>query len=126
MIETIPDLPPRTIGLRASGKITRDEYHDQILAPLREALAQGRVNLVFETAPDFSGLDLGALWEDMKAAGTIGFQHLSDWGRIAVITDKEWMRNAISGFAWLSPGEYRVFEPGDREGAIRWIAAAEA
>ena len=108
------------IGLHTVGQ----DHARQILPrpdpvlPFARHCAQGRVNLVFETTPDFSGLDLGALG-DMKLTGTIGFQHLSDWGRIAVITDKEWMRNAISGFAWLSPGEYRVFEPGDREGAIR-------
>ena len=113
MIEAIPGLPPGTLGFRASGTITRDEYHDQVIAPVRAALEQGKLSILFETAPDFSGMELGALWEDTKAAGTIGLKHLSDWGRIAVVTDKDWMRHAVSAFGWLSPGEYRVFDAGD-------------
>jgi hypothetical protein len=126
VIEEIPDLPPNTIGFRASGTISRDEYHDQVVAAVRRALELGTVNVLFETAPDFSGLDLGAIWEDTKAAGTFGLKHLSDFGRIAVVTDKDWMRHAVSAFGWLSPGEYRVFELGEREQAKRWIAAASA
>jgi hypothetical protein len=125
VIEEIPDLPPNTIGFRASGTITRDEYHDQIVTALRSALGHGTVNVMFETAPDFRGLDLGALWEDTKAARTIGLKHLSDFGRIAVVTDKDWMRHAVSGFGWLSPGEYRVFEPDESDEARRWLAGAD-
>jgi hypothetical protein len=125
MLEEIPDLPPNTIGFRASGTITRDEYHDQIVTALRSALEHGTVNVMFETAPDFKGLDLGALWEDTKAARTIGLKHLSDFGRIAVVTDKDWMRHAVAAFGWLSPGEYRVFEPGQGDEARRWLAGVD-
>ena len=126
MIEEIPDLPPNTIGFRASGRITRDEYHDQIVSALRAALERGgTVNVMFETAPDFTGLDLGALWEDTKAARTIGLKHLSDFGRIAVVTDKDWMRHAVGAFGWLSPGEYRVFEPHEGNDGRRWIAGGD-
>jgi hypothetical protein len=33
VIEPIHDLPPDVIGFRASGKVTRDEYH-QMMKPL--------------------------------------------------------------------------------------------
>jgi hypothetical protein len=92
---------------------------------IREALESGRtVNLLFATAPDFSGLDMGALWEDAKAAGTIGLKHLSSWGRIALVTDKDWMRHAISAFGWITPGEYRAFEPDEFEAAKTWLSKA--
>ena len=67
------------------------------------------------TAPDFHGLDLGALWEDMKAAGSVGLRHCSSWERLAVVTDKDWIRHAIAAFSWVIPGEIRVFEPGELE-----------
>ena len=112
MIEQLTDMPEGAIGFRGSGRLTSRDYHDTLLPVIREALESGRtVNLLFATAPDFSGLDMGALWEDTKAAGTIGLKHLSSWGRIALVTDKDWMRHAISAFGWISPGEYRVFEP---------------
>lgn len=58
----------------------------------------------------------------MKAAGTVGLKHHSSWERLAVVTDKEWMRNAIAAFGWVSPGEQRVFEPDQLDAAKSWVA----
>lgn len=110
------------MGFRLSGKVTRDEYHE-LLAPVTAALERGeRVRYLVATAPDFHGLELGALWEDVKAAGTIGLKHHASWERFAVVTDKEWMRNAVAAFGWVSPGELSVFEPGELEAAKTWVA----
>jgi hypothetical protein len=126
MIELLADMPPHTIGVRASGTLTRQDYHDTLIPAVRGALEQGRLNVVFVTDPDFSGLDTGALWEDAKAAGSIGLGHLSDWGRVAVVTDKDWIRHATSAFGWLSPGEMKLFEPDELDAARAWVAAAES
>jgi hypothetical protein len=42
------------------------------------------------------------------------------WERLAVVTDNDWMRNAIAVFGWLSPGERRVLHPGELEQAKAW------
>jgi hypothetical protein len=122
MVERLEDMPGGTMGFRLSGKVTRDEYHE-LLAPVTAALERGeRVRYLVATAPDFHGLELGALWEDVKAAGTVGLKHHASWERFAVVTDKEWMRNAVAAFGWVSPGELRVFEPGELEAAKAWVA----
>jgi hypothetical protein len=124
VIRRLDDMPPGTLGFLASGKITRDEYHE-MLVPILEVLDRGEpVNLVFATADDFSGLDLGALWQDLKTAGTVGLKHRRAWRRFAVVTDKDWLRHAVSGFGWLSPGELRVFEPSQLNEAKAWVAAS--
>src|SRR6478672_3178511 len=125
MIEQLTDMPEGAIGYRGSRPPTTRDYPATLPRVSREALESGRtVNLLFATAPDFGGLDMGALWEDTKAAGTIGLKHLSSWGRIALVTDKDWMRHAISAFGWISPGEYRVFDPDEYEAAKTWLSEA--
>jgi hypothetical protein len=125
MVERLADMPPSTIGVRLSGTITKDEYHE-LLAPVLEALDRGeQVRYLVATDPDFHGLDLDALWEDVKAGGSIGLKHRKSWERFAVVTDKEWMRRAIAAFGWLSPGELRIFEPGELDAAKRWVAASD-
>jgi hypothetical protein len=122
MVERIDDMPAGTMGFRLSGRISRDEYHD-LIAPVLEALERGeQVRYLVATEPDFHGLDLGALWEDVKSAGTVGLKHHRAWERFAVATDKDWMRNAIAAFGWISPGELRVFEPDQLEEAKAWVA----
>ncbi len=120
MVEAVVGMPAGTLGFRLSGRIDRDEYFE-ILDPIREQLERGeRVSFLVETAPDFHGLDLGALWEDMKAAGSVGLRQRSSWERLAVVTDKDWMRHGIAAFGWVIPGEIRVFEPVELEIAKAW------
>jgi hypothetical protein len=124
MVEELEGMPEGTLGFRISGRITREEYF-QMLDPVRGRLERGdKVSFLVVTEPDFSGLDLGALWEDMKAAGSVGLKHRSAWQRLALVTDKDWMRHAISAFGWVSPGELRVFEPDELEEAKAWTGGA--
>jgi SpoIIAA-like len=68
LIETVTDLPAGTLGFSASEKITSDEYCE-MMEPIYAALERGeKLNIYFELADDFHGLDSGALWQDMKAA----------------------------------------------------------
>ena len=120
VVERLGDMPADTLGFRLSGKISRDEYF-QILEPVREKLERGeRVSFLVATADDFHGLDMGALWEDVKVAESVGLRYRSSWERLAVVTDKDWMRHGIAAFGWLIPGEIRVFEPGELEQAKAW------
>jgi SpoIIAA-like len=124
MITRITDVPDNVIGFRASGKVTGPEYH-QFIDPVRESLARGdTVNYLFVTEQDFAGLDMAALWQDVKAAGSIGFRHRGDWGRFAVVTDKDWIRHGISVFGWVYSGELKVFEPGELDQAKTWVAGS--
>ena len=124
MVDRLAGLPPGVLGFRASGRLSRDEYRE-LIEPIHEALDRGeKLNLLFVFDDDFHGLDTAALWEDVKAAGSIGLGHRSAWGRMALVTDKDWIRHGVSAFGWLSPGELRIFEPDERDAAVAWVAAA--
>jgi hypothetical protein len=123
MVEPLEGMPAGVLGFRVSGRIARDEYREGLLAPIYAALDRGeKLDLVFEFSDDFHGLDLGGLWEDMKAAGSIGLGKRSSWGRMALVTDKDWIRHGVGAFGWLSPGELRIFEPGELDDAVAWAA----
>ena len=123
MVEQLTDLPAGTLGFRASGKITGEEYR-RMMAPIYATLERGeKLNIYFELAGDFSGLDLGALLQDFKAAGSVGLKHRSSWQRMALVTDKDWVRHAASAFGWLAPGELRLFDPSERDQARAWVSA---
>ena len=126
MVERIDGLPEGVLGFRLTGKLSRDEYHE-LMKPILAALERGeKLKLLVELPDEFAGLDLGALWEDMKAAGSVGLKHRSAWQRFALVTDKDWVRHGVSAFGWVSPGELRVFEPGEREQAVAWVSEASA
>jgi hypothetical protein len=123
MVEPIGGLPEGVLGFRISGKLTGDEYHDVLIKPIYAALDRGEhLRVLIELPDDFSGLDLRALWEDLQAAGSLGVKHRSAWRRFALVTGKDWVRRGVSIFGWLSPGELRVFDPGELEQAKGWVA----
>ncbi|MDW9232416.1 STAS/SEC14 domain-containing protein [Burkholderia cepacia] len=62
-------------------------------------------------------MDPGAAWEDFK----LGVQHITQWERIAVVTNVDWVRFALAAFRFVIPGEVRVFSSSDRVAARAWI-----
>ncbi len=121
MIERIQDMPAGTIGFQASGKLTRADYHDVLEPALRDAVQAGEIRMVFRLA-DFDGLQSGAWYEDVKTGLGLGIGHHSAWKRSAIVTDVEWIRKAFQFFAWMSPGEVRIYGLGQLEEAKRWVA----
>jgi hypothetical protein len=51
-------------------------------------------------------------------------RHHSAWVRSAIVTDMDWMARATRLFAWMIPGEARVFESAEIESAKAWVAGA--
>jgi hypothetical protein len=124
VIEEIGGLPDGVIGFRASGKMTADQYRE-VMKPIYATLERGeKLNIYFELASDFDGLDFGALWEDLKAAGSVGLKHRSSWQKMALVTDKSWIKHAAAVVGPLAPGELRVFDLAEAEPAKSWIAQA--
>jgi hypothetical protein len=121
MIERIADMPTGTIGLRASGKLTRDEYRQVLEPALQEGIDSGELRLVF-VLTDFEGLERQAIPEDMKTGLSAWFGHHSAWKRFALVTDVEWVAKAMRMFAWMTPGEVTIRPLDELEEAKGWVA----
>ena len=50
-----------------------------------------------------------ALWADSKLGFDVGLRHRDAWVRSAIVTDIAWMARAARMFAWMIPGEARIF-----------------
>jgi hypothetical protein len=121
LIERIEEMPAGTIGLRASGKLTREDYQQELEPALREGVESGALRLLFEM-PDFDGVEPGAMIEDLETGLRAWVHDHSAWRRFALVTDVEWVAKAMRAFAWLAPGEVRVFGMGEMAAAREWVA----
>jgi hypothetical protein len=122
MIEPLDGMPEGTIGFRATGRVTRDEYRDILLPPMRAAAEGGDVRMVFAVGPGFEKFEAGALAQDTKAGVTLGLGHPHAWTRTALVTDVDWIAKALHMFAWLTPGEVKLYELAALEDAKVWVA----
>lgn len=121
MIERIEDMPAGTIGIKASGKLTREDYREVLEPVLREAVDSRSVRCLF-LLTDFKGLAPGAWVEDAKTGLGLGVGHHSAWKRLALVTDVEWVAKTMHMFAWLTPGELMICKPSELEEARNWVA----
>lgn len=122
MIERIEDMPAGTIGLRATDKITREDYRTVLEPALREAVDSGEVRLLYAVEGDFA-MEAGAVFEDAMTGTRLGIAHHSAWKRMALVTDVDWVRRAVHAFAWMTPGEVRIWGLDGVDEARRWVAS---
>ena len=121
MLEAIDGMPPGTVGLRGSGKLTRDDYRDVLEPALRQATDGGEVRMLFVLS-DFEGLEPGAWIEDVKTGLHELVGHHSAWKRLALVTDAEWIRRTTRTVSWLVPGELMIRDLDGLEDARSWVA----
>jgi SpoIIAA-like len=121
VIERIDEMPVGTIGLRASGKLSRDDYRQVLEPALREGIDAGELRLLFALT-DFHGLEPEAVPEDVKTGLSAWFGHHSAWKRFALVTDVEWVAKAMHMFAWMTPGEVMIYDLDGLEDARGWVA----
>ena len=123
MIERIEDMPPGTLGFRVDGRLTRADYTEALEPALKEAFTREEVRLLCEIEPGFEGLEAGALAEDLKTAFRLMIgEERHRWKRVALVTDTDWIRRATEAFAWVVPGEIKVFSLAQRDAARAWAA----
>jgi len=122
MIEVLDGMPEGVIGFRATGHVTRADYRDVLLPPMKAAVEAGEVRMVYAVGPDFEKFEAGALAEDSKVGLTLGIPHLHAWKRCAIVTDEEWVLKAIHAFGFLTPGEVATYGLDQLDEATAWAA----
>lgn len=120
MIERLDDTPDGVIGLRSSGKLTREDYTDVLEPALTAAVEAGGIRLLF-VLEDFDGAEPGAWVEDAKTGLSAWVKNHSAWERFALVTDLEWVAKATRMFSWLAPGEVKIFGSGEVDEAKAWV-----
>lgn len=118
MLEIITDLPERVLGVRASGKITADDYREVLVPAVEKRLAShAKVRLLYIIGNEFDSFSGGAAWEDAK----VGMSHFTSFDRVAVVSDIDWIEGMVKAFGFALPGEVRTFDLDEYEDARSWI-----
>lgn len=118
-VTVIDGLPDDTVGISVVGVISADDYRDVIEPLIEDRLARHpRAKLLYRIGPEFESFTAGAVWSD----ALVGFRHLTDFSRVAVVSDIGWIRPAARAFAPLIPAEIQVFADRELDEAREWIA----
>ena len=116
MFEKLEGSSGKVVGIRATGKLTNEDYKG-FIPVLEEAIEQcGSVCMLWELV-DFTGWELGAMWEDMKFAT----KHCSQVERLAMVGDKKWEEWMAKLSAPFMEGEVKYFDKSQLDEAWAWV-----
>ena len=118
MLERLRDLPPGVEGLRAVGKVSKEDYEQTMLPLLDEYRSDGRrLRFLYELGPEFEGFTAGAAWEDAR----IGLHSLRLFDGCAIVSDIGWIRESTRLIAFVLPCPTRVFGDRERGAGVEWL-----
>ncbi len=121
MIQFLKGFPTHILTFTCKGHVTSSDYDNVLIPAVQKALKDHRkIRLYYEIGTVFEGVDPGAVWKDFK----VGMAHLMRWERLAVVTDVSWIRHTIQIFAFVMPGELRIFPTSEAQTARNWIIAS--
>jgi hypothetical protein len=122
VITQLRNMPTGTIGFRATGTVTTEDYETVLVPALTAAAEAGPVRLLYVIDDDLDSYTAGAMWSDTRLwAG-----HRDAWERVAVATDVDWVEKAVKAFGWLMPGRIRVFDDDEVDRAKLWLVTPDA
>ena len=118
MIEIISNQPDNVLAFTAHGQVTAEDY-ESVLIPAVEAklIENPKIRLLYNLGSDFSGFETEALWDDAK----VGFQHLTAWEKIAVVSDNQWVLGLTKVFGFIMPCPVKVFNGNQLADANEWV-----
>ncbi len=123
MLERIQDLPTGIYGLKAIGRVDKQDYEQVVRPMLKQARRKGhRVRFLYQFGPDFIGFTAGGALEDML----VGLKYLRSFERCAVVTDKDWISGTARAVGMLMPCPVKVFRNDHRQEAVAWLSSSAA
>jgi len=120
MLEKLNDMPAGIDGLKASGRLSKEDYELVVEPLLDRARRDGRrVRLLFEVGPQFEGFAASEGWEDAR----MGLRYMRLFDACAIVTDLGWVRESTRLARFMMPCPVRAFGDQERGKAIEWLSS---
>jgi len=118
MIEVLPESEGNILVLKASGKLTDQDYKE-VLIPRMESIIRehGKARLLLDLGEEFHGWEAAALRDDAH----FGLSHRNDFEKMGVVGGPKWVEWGLKLAAMAMSGEIRSFQQSEREEAVNWI-----
>ena len=118
MIEIVQGGPADLLEIRATGRVSEQDYEDVLIPAAERALSSGTpVRLLFQIGPGFEGYSAGAIWADAR----LGMRHWRGFDRVAVVTDSEPIETVVKLFGFAMPCPVRTFDLDEAGEARQWL-----
>lgn len=116
-VKLITHKPDRIIGLEIDGWVDAEDI-DRVVKLVEPRLDAGEKLRIYAEVNSWYGMSLGAFIKDIK----FGLQHLNDFEKEAIVSDKRWLEAlAALGNTLFSGIEVKHFAPDEKDKALKWL-----
>ena len=117
MIEIIPIDSENVVGIRITGKIEKVDM-EKVTGVLDEKFQSHKKLRIYVELDSFDGISLEALITDLK----LGFSHIKEFEKKAVVSDKTWVAKLADWGGRLIPSmEVKHFTWEQKAQALTWV-----
>lgn len=117
MLQFLPVVEDNIIAVRASGKLSHEDYQQFLPELEKQITATEKVSILFEL-DNFHGWDLKAASDDFN----FGMQHMDDFDRIAIVGDKAWEHWMVAMMKPFMPANsVQYFDRESLQQAWNWL-----
>ena len=118
MVEILPESHDNVVGIKASGKVTDQDYKEVIIPKLDSVLSEyPKSNFLYYLSDEFEGFELGAMWDDLKYASG----HHDKFDKIALVGGPKWVDWTSEVCGHLVSAELKTFESDQIAEAWAWV-----
>jgi hypothetical protein len=121
MFKFIEGLPQDVMAIKATGKVTHEDYRDTLIPKAEVMMGKGPIRMLYVIGPECTGFEVEALWDD----GKLGFRHWHDFSQIALVSDLTWVRASVNIFKPFFHCDVRLFSDSELAAAKDWITNAK-
>jgi len=119
MLEILPQSKNDLLAIKASGKLTVDDYEKVLIPKLNQLFkAYKKLNMLVVFDEDFACWSSPqAAWDDAK----IGLEHPNDFKGIAIVGAPDWVEWGMKLYSLFVRGRVRSFPAGHEDQAMDWL-----
>jgi hypothetical protein len=119
MIEFMPESNGNILGVRATGKLSDDDYKKQLIPKLESLLkSYSRLRVLFYMDKNFRGWDLKSAWDNTS----LDVKHRDDFEKIAMVGAPRWEEWCVKIAGALMKSRIRTFLADQLGSAWKWIS----
>ncbi len=119
MLSPIKNLPSHVFGVKARGEVTEADFKSVMLPGLADqADRTNQLYFLFHLETKLQDFTFGAWMQDALA----GLKHLTQWKKMAFVTDQKGVEKFMDYYTHLVPGEAKGFPLDQLDDAIKWVS----
>jgi hypothetical protein len=122
MIEMLPESEGNTLVLRATGKLTDQDYKEVMIPYLENIIKQyGKARVVMYMDENFKGWNANAMWDDMR----FGMSHRHDFERMCIVGGPKCVEWGTKLGKLMMSGEIKYYPANAYDEAVAWTKGYE-